>query len=71
MEGPLPSPQQVLKIVTDFYCSLMNKKDIHQIVADIRQYVMHHDTITHKDYVARLLVDYFLKIEVKLKKKSQ
>ena len=62
MQSTLPSPEEVLAFVTDFYCSLTAKKDIHQIVADIRHFVMHRDSIAHKDYVAKLLVDYFLKL---------
>ena len=62
MLSPVPSPEEVISIVTQFYCSLTCKKDISKIIEEIRHFVMNRDTITHKEYIAKLLVDYFLKL---------
>lgn len=64
-------PEQIIELVTEFYCSLTAKKDIDHVVAEIRQFVMHRDPSLSREYLATLLIDYFLRLELRLKTKSQ
>lgn len=64
------STVDILALITEFYCGLTVKKDMQNISCQIRQFVMMNEKIKNKDQIARRILDFFLKIEEKLIKKT-
>lgn len=64
------SSQDILALITEFYCGLTVKKSMQNISSEIRQFVMMNQKVKNKEQVAKKILDFFLKIQGKLANKT-